>query len=67
MCFGKLFFMVTSILMLLPNTLFLKPQVSRPAPEGAGQNRYQCRLSSGSHWQGFAILIPELLKLAVFQ
>jgi hypothetical protein len=31
MCLGKLFFLVTSILMLLPSTRLLKPQVERDA------------------------------------
>jgi hypothetical protein len=34
---------------------------------GAGQNRYRPWLLSGHFWQGFAILFPEQLQLAVFQ
>src|ERR1035441_5851336 len=46
--------------------------MSEPNPpvhtaSGAGQNRYQPWLLSGSFWQGFAILFPEQPKLAVFQ
>jgi hypothetical protein len=34
---------------------------------GAGQNCYRIGQKSGGLWEGFAILLPEEVELAVFQ